>query len=188
MTDCHPFGSPRRQQAMAPSPQAAGGADPAPDLPARHRFLIGLGSNLQPAANLALARRCLEAIAGRLLFGAEVVTEPVAMISDHLFHNQVAYLETHLDPAALKSCFNALETAMGRDRRDALCKVKDRPIDLDIIAVLDADAELRQLLVSPWLDRLIEEAPDYDRPLLRELVALLQAQPLPPADRSAVAH
>jgi len=188
MTDCHPFGSLRRQQVMAPPSQATGGADPAPDQPVGHRYLIGLGSNLQPAANLALARRCLEAIAGRLLFGAEVVTQPVAMISDHLFHNQVAYLETPMDPTALKCCFNALETAMGRDRRDALCKVKDRPIDLDILAVLDPAVELGQLLAAPWLDQLIREAPDYNRPLLQDLVALLRAQPPAPADWSAMAH
>lgn len=169
---------------MAPLTLAAVEGGPVPPAPPRHRYLIGLGSNLEPAANLALARRSLAAIGQRFVFSTEAITEPVGMVSEHLFHNQVAYMESGLDPVALKCCFNAVETAMGRDRGDALCKVKDRPIDLDIISELDPAANFALLLADP----LIREAPDYNRSLLYELVGLLQAEGLPPLDGSAVAH
>jgi 2-amino-4-hydroxy-6-hydroxymethyldihydropteridine diphosphokinase len=125
-----------------------------------HRYLIGIGSNIDPASNVARGLIALGELGSNLIASRVVETEPVGMVSQHDFHNLVVYLETDLDPVALKERFNQIETAFGRDRSDPLSPVKDRPLDLDILAEVT--------LTTQWAG-IMQEVDSYYRPLVEEL-------------------
>lgn len=126
-----------------------------------HRYLIGIGSNIDPATHVAQAMIALGELGRNLKASRVVVTEPVGMVSEHQFHNLVVYLETDLPPVALKERFNQIETAFGRDRTDPLSPVKDRPLDLDILA---------EVTPSPDWGEILQAADSYYRPLVEELM------------------
>ena len=78
------------------------------------------------------------------------------MHSCHDFLNCLLIVESELDIAPLKQRFVALEVAHGRDRSDPLCKVHDRPLDIDILAsspggdfaTAEVDSYLAELLAE----------------------------------------
>lgn len=97
----------------------------------RHRVLISLGSNVEPAANLS---RALALLAGEVeLGGASRVfrTAPVGAPGTPDFLNAAVSVATRLAPAALRDgVLRPIESRLGRVRgaeRNA-----PRPIDLDI--------------------------------------------------------
>ena len=93
-----------------------------------------------------------------------IQTEPVGIVSDRKFLNMIAYLESDLDPTALKAFFNRIEAELGRDRSDPLRKVKDRTIDLDILGEVRTEED--------WFKMMIE-VPDYCRLIFLELFVSL---------------
>ena len=97
-------------------------------------YLGSIGSNLQPGHHVPWVVRELVELAGRLRLSPVIVTEPAAMQSTHRFANALFLLESPLLPAELKACFNALEAEHGRDRNDPARSVKDRTLDLDLLA------------------------------------------------------
>jgi len=134
--------------------------------PARgmYRYLISIGSNLDPARNVPVALEQVLAQAGRCVLSRAIETEPVGMTSQYNFLNLMAYLETSLDPVALKDAFNAIETELGRDRSDPQRKVKDRPVDLDILTPVTS---LQDCLTA------VADCPAYGRAILFELLDVL---------------
>ncbi|MEA5466135.1 2-amino-4-hydroxy-6-hydroxymethyldihydropteridine diphosphokinase [Leptothoe sp. PORK10 BA2] len=130
----------------------------------RKRYLIGIGSNLDPHSNVSRALQSLLPSVERCIVSRAIQTSAVGMETDFPFINLAAYIETSLDAVALKARFNAIETSLGRDRTDPLCKVKDRPIDLDILTEVHS---LKDCLYA------IEDSPAYGRAILFELLEYL---------------
>lgn len=126
-----------------------------------YRYLISIGSNLDPSTNVPLALAQVRAQVSCCVLSRAIETEPVGMTSAYPFLNLVAYLETPLNPVALKDFFNQIETGLGRDRSDPQRKVKDRPVDLDILIPVTS---LQDCLTA------IAECPTYCQSVLFELL------------------
>ena len=107
-------------------------------------YLIGLGSNIEPEANvinmLDLLLRCFSPIQ----LSRVISIPPVGMNSHRYFLNAVLFLETDMSMDELKQLCNQIETSLGRDRTDPDSKYKDRPADLDILAHLSTLADWEQ--------------------------------------------
>ncbi len=106
-------------------------------------YLGSIGSNLQPAHHVPWVVRELVELAGVLRLSPVIVTEPAAMQSCHRFANALFIFESPLLPTELKAHFNALEAEHGRDRSDPARSVKDRTLDLDLLAYGEARSGLR---------------------------------------------
>lgn len=97
-------------------------------------YLCSIGSNLNPAQHVSQAVAELLERFGHLRLSSVIQTKPVGMHSRHDFLNCLFIVESELSPAQLKAEFVTMELAHGRDRNHPLCKVADRPLDIDILA------------------------------------------------------
>lgn len=141
-------------------------------------FLCSLGSNIRPEYHVSRAKSYLTGVGSNIRYSRVITTEPVAMPSDQLFLNALLVLETHLDANKLKQAFNAIEVSLGRDRSDPLCKIKDRPIDLDILGEIPrASATNLTVSLAQW-----PASPDYLNALRGELFAAYYAVPAQPQE------
>lgn len=119
-------------------------------------YLCSIGSNLDPHTHVSRVLAELLAQVGLLQLSSVIRTKPVGMHSSHDFLNCLLVVESPLDAARLKQHFVALEVAHGRDRSDPLCKVHDRPLDIDILAsnrsgdfaTAEVDSYLAELLAE----------------------------------------
>lgn len=119
-------------------------------------YLCSIGSNLDPHTHVSHALAELLAHVGPLQLSSVIRTKPVGMHSSHDFLNCLLVVESPLDAVRLKQRFVALEVAHGRDRSDPLCKVHDRPLDIDILAsnthgdfaTAEVDSYLAELLAE----------------------------------------
>lgn len=127
-----------------------------------------MGSNVEPQANIVLAIKKVLPLSKVCIISRIIQTEPIDMLSDHKFLNLVMYLETEYTPQSLQQAFNTLETGLGRDRSDPLRKVKDRPIDLDIMTEITE--------TDTWRAE-VSAAPNFFQPILMELLQALQLLP-----------
>ena len=139
-------------------------------------YLCSIGSNIDPHTHLSVALGELDACVGPLQLSSVIRTKPVAMDSCHDFLNCLLILESSLDPASLKQIFVALEIAHGRDRRDPLCKVRDRPLDIDILATTP-DADFSSTPVDAYLIELLAELFGYGE--VHDPKVALRVQPAP---------
>jgi 2-amino-4-hydroxy-6-hydroxymethyldihydropteridine diphosphokinase len=129
------------------------------------RYLVSLGSNIDPYGNVERMLLALLDLSPRLDVSRIIETEPVGLVEGGQFLNLSVCLYSILEPAALKRQFDEIETRLGRDRRDALSKIKSRPADLDILFGLPSDRTFVRR------DKLPEES--YVRPALIELLHYL---------------
>jgi len=97
-------------------------------------YYLSLGSNLEPEKNMLQAIRYLSKTFGKLLLLPVVRTTPCNMASNNNFLNTLVVINSTLDEVELKTVFNSMEEAAGRDRSDPERSTKDRPLDIDIIA------------------------------------------------------
>lgn len=119
-------------------------------------YLCSIGSNLDPHIHVSRALAELLAHVGPLQLSSVIRTKPVGMHSSNDFLNCLLVVESPLDAVHLKQRFVALEVAHGRDRSDPLCKVHDRPLDIDILAsnthgdftTAEVDSYLAELLAE----------------------------------------
>lgn len=140
-----------------------------------YTFLCSLGSNIRPEYHVSRAKSYLTGVGSKISYSRVITTEPVAMPSDQLFLNALFVIETHLDASKLKQAYNAIEISLGRDRSDPLCKIKDRPIDLDILGEIPAAAERdAEVALAQW-----PATPDYLTVLRNELFSQYYALPAP---------
>ena len=152
---------------------------------------IGLGSNVGDRAGaLAEAVLRLEAEAGPVVLRSSIYrTDPVEVVDQEEFLNQVVGVETALEPAALLDRLLSIERVMGRVRtRDK----GPRTIDLDLLLHGDTIVQraglevphprlhLRRFVLEP----LAEIAPEFVHPVLHESVRTLLAR-CPDASRVA---
>jgi len=101
-------------------------------------YLCSIGSNLDPHIHVSRVLAELLANVGPLRLSSVIRTKPVGMHSSHDFH------------------FVALEVAHGRDRSDPLCKVHDRPLDIDILAS-NRSGDFASAEVDSYLAELLAE-------------------------------
>lgn len=153
-------------------------------------YVLGLGGNLgRRAARLAEARRRLEQGGVAVLRASSVYeTEPVDLVDQPWFLNQVLEVRSGLDPAALLALAKSVEAAM---KRAPAVPKGPRTIDIDILLAEDTvlrtpeivlphpRLHLRNFVLVP----LAELAPDAVHPVLgRTAAELLRRSP----DRSRV--
>ncbi|WP_421179993.1 2-amino-4-hydroxy-6-hydroxymethyldihydropteridine diphosphokinase [Aeromonas enteropelogenes] len=119
-------------------------------------YLCSTGSNLEPHRHVGQALDELITQFGWLQLSSVIRTKPVGMHSRHDFLNCLFVIESRLETTELKQWFVTLEVAHGRDRNDPLCKVHDRPLDIDILAS------------SPIADFATARVDSYLAPLLAE--------------------
>ena len=103
-------------------------------------YLCSIGSNLDPTQHVSQAVEELLARFGQLRLSSVIQTTPVGMRSHHDFLNCLFVVQSELSAAQLKAEFVTMELAHGRDRGNPLCKVTDRPLDIDILASHERDA------------------------------------------------
>jgi len=117
---------------------------------------VALGSNLgDRAGHLATARAALAALPTTRLVRASTVEEtaPLGGLDQPAYLNQVALLETELDPRALLEACQAIERAEGRVRGK---RWASRSLDLDIIQFG------RRIVAEPGLTIPHPELPNRD--------------------------
>lgn len=111
------------------------------------QFVVLLGSNIDPAKNLqAAVERLRSQTSVDVVAESGVYESPTVLASGELdlhrplFLNAAVRLDTEMSERDLRSTLREIETRLGRERHDD--KFADRPIDLDIVAVRDADGSI----------------------------------------------
>ena len=113
-----------------------------------HEVVIGLGSNIDPEANLEQAVQELESRFKVSKRSQWVRTKPIGIQDQPDFYNGALLMETELEQQSLKKELKRIEDILGRDR--SLPKFGPRTIDLDILIwnkkVVDKDYYERDFL------------------------------------------
>lgn len=127
-------------------------------------YLCSIGSNLDPVQHVSQAVGELLARFGHLRLSSVIQTKPVGMRSSHDFLNCLLVVESELSASQLKAEFVTMELTHGRDRSNPLCKVTDRPLDIDILASAPLDS-FAAAEVDAYLGELLAEL--YERRSVR---------------------
>ena len=113
-----------------------------------HEVVIGLGSNIDPEANLEQAVLELKSRFKVLTQSQWTRAKPIGIQDQPDFYNGALLLETELEQQSLKKELKRIEDILGRDR--SLPKFGPRTIDLDILIwnkkVVDEDYYERDFL------------------------------------------
>ena len=113
-----------------------------------HEVVIGLGSNIDPEANLEQAVQELESRFKVSKRSRWTRTKPIGIQDQPDFYNGALLMETELEQQSLKKELKRIEDILGRDR--SLPKFGPRTIDLDILIwnkkVVDEDYYERDFL------------------------------------------
>ncbi|MEL0342622.1 MAG: 2-amino-4-hydroxy-6-hydroxymethyldihydropteridine diphosphokinase [Deltaproteobacteria bacterium] len=113
-----------------------------------HEVVIGLGSNIDPEANLEQAVQELKSRFKVSKRSQWTRTKPIGIQDQPDFYNGALLLETELEQQSLKKELKRIEDILGRDR--SLPKFGPRTIDLDILIwnkkVVDEDYYERDFL------------------------------------------
>jgi 2-amino-4-hydroxy-6-hydroxymethyldihydropteridine diphosphokinase len=127
------------------------------------RAWLALGSNLGDRGGYLQATRDSLPRAGVAIIRASAVTEtePVGVLTQPRFLNQVLEVETELEPRALLTTVKRLETELGRQARE---RWGPREIDIDILRYDDRVVNEPGLTIPhpelphrPFLQVLLEE-------------------------------
>ena len=113
-----------------------------------HEVVIGLGSNIDPEANLEQAVQELKSRFKVSKRSQWTRTKPIGIQDQPDFYNGALLMETELEQQSLKKELKRIEDILGRDR--SLPKFGPRTIDLDILIwnkkVVDEDYYKRDFL------------------------------------------
>ena len=113
-----------------------------------HEVVIGLGSNIDPEANLEQAVQELKSRFKVSKRSQWTRTKPIGIQNQPDFYNGALLMETELEQQSLKKELKRIEDILGRDR--SLPKFGPRTIDLDILIwnkkVVDKDYYVRDFL------------------------------------------
>ena len=96
-----------------------------------HEVVIGLGSNIDPEANLEQAVLELKSRFKVSKRSKWTRTKPIGIQDQPDFYNGALLMETELEQQSLKKELKRIEDILGRDR--SLPKFGPRTIDLDIL-------------------------------------------------------
>lgn len=97
----------------------------------KQRYLIGMGSNIEPERYLRAAAGAIRAIDPEAVFSAVYSSPAVGMQDAADFLNACCLLESELTPDQLGLWLKQLEDRFGRDR--ALGSWRPRTLDLDLL-------------------------------------------------------
>ena len=117
-----------------------------------HEVVIGLGSNIDPEANLEQAVQELKSRFKVSKRSQWTRTKPIGIQDQPDFYNGALLMETELEQQSLKKELKRIEDILGRDR--SLPKFGPRTIDLDILI---------------WNKKVVDED-YYERDFLRKVV------------------
>jgi len=113
-----------------------------------HEVVIGLGSNIDPEANLEQAVLELKSRFKVSKRSQWTRTKPIGIQDQPDFYNGALLMETEMEQQSLKKELKRIEDILGRDR--SLPKFGPRTIDLDILIwnkkVVDEDYYKRDFL------------------------------------------
>ena len=113
-----------------------------------HEVVIGLGSNIDPEANLEQAVQELKSRFKVSKRSQWTRTKPIGIQDQPDFYNGALLMETELEQQSLKKELKRIEDILGRDR--SLPRFGPRTIDLDILIwnkkVVDEDYYERDFL------------------------------------------
>jgi 2-amino-4-hydroxy-6-hydroxymethyldihydropteridine diphosphokinase len=143
------------------------------------RAFIGVGSNIEPAANV---RKALQAMSDEMRVIAESTvyeTEAESRPEQPPYYNCVVEVDTKTPPLELKRQLRAIEERLGRRRSED--RYAPRPIDLDLLLYDDLALQSEELtLPDPEVERraylavaLAELAPEMSLPGRTETIAEL---------------
>jgi 2-amino-4-hydroxy-6-hydroxymethyldihydropteridine diphosphokinase len=128
-------------------------------------YLLGIGSNINPQANIAKIIHLLLLKLPRLSLSRVLKIPPIGMNSRRDFLNVVVFIETEMPETELKAICNDIEITLGRDRHDPTRKIKDRTADLDILTKAifpdDGNRLVSNITDEYFLYPLIEEINAY---------------------------
>jgi len=111
-------------------------------------YLLGLGSNICPDDNIPQALQALSALGRLCAVSPCVCTAPVGATFHGDFKNQLAVLQSDLQPDPLKEQLQQIETRLGREPKNPSRRTKDRTIDIDILGYSDNEPDCRQITLS----------------------------------------
>ena len=117
-----------------------------------HEVVIGLGSNIDPEANLEQAVLELKSRFKVSKRSQWTRTKPIGIQDQPDFYNGALLMETELEQQSLKKELKRIEDILGRDR--SFPKFGPRTIDLDILI---------------WNKKVVDED-YYERDFLRKVV------------------
>ena len=121
-----------------------------------HEVVIGLGSNIDPKANLEHAVLELKSRFKVSKRSQWTRTKPIGIQEQPDFYNGALLMETELEQQSLKKELKRIEDILGRDR--SLPKFGPRTIDLDILIwnkkVVDEDYYVRDFLRKGYIEEL----------------------------------
>ncbi|MGA2286405.1 MAG: 2-amino-4-hydroxy-6-hydroxymethyldihydropteridine diphosphokinase [Dehalococcoidia bacterium] len=143
------------------------------------RAFIGVGSNIEPAANVRKALKAMSEEMRVIALSTVYQTEPEARPDQPPYYNCVVELETDAPPPELKRALGAIEERLGRRRSED--RYAPRPIDLDLLVYDDLAMQSDELtLPDPEIERraylavaLAELAPELSLPGRNETMAEL---------------
>lgn len=119
-----------------------------------NQAVIGVGSNIQPQANVERALAEISKTHRVVAVSRWVWTKPVGFADQADFLNGAIRIETMLDLPELRTWLHELETAMGRARTEN--KFGPRNIDLDVIVwngrIIDEEFHRRDFLRNSVLE------------------------------------
>ena len=122
--------------------------------------VIGLGSNINPEANIQEAKNLLSKQFKILTESRFLKTKPVGFKNQPDFVNGALLIETDLDEKQLKGSLKRIETALGRKKHQN--RYGPRTIDLDILVwnkkIISQDFYFRSFIKKLVLDLV----PDLD--------------------------
>ena len=105
-------------------------------------YLVGLGSNLEPEFNITKAHQEIALQVSILDHSPILINPPCGTSFQFTFHNQILLIQSEHSSAHLKALFERIEISMGREPKSPERRLRDRPIDIDILAQSDSMEEI----------------------------------------------
>jgi 2-amino-4-hydroxy-6-hydroxymethyldihydropteridine diphosphokinase len=112
-------------------------------------YLVGLGSNLEPELNITKAYQEIALQVSILDHSPVLINPPCGTSFQFTFHNQILLIQSEHSSAHLKALFEHIEISMGREPKSPERRLRDRPIDIDILA---QSTSAESILSTPFIE------------------------------------
>lgn len=122
-------------------------------------YLCGIGSNIAPERHLPEALMRLAGRFEKVRVSRVLRTSPQGIDTRNSFLNALAVFQCPLEADGLKAWLVELEESLGRDRADPLSSVRDRPIDIDILAIANSPVFPAAAVTEEYYQGLISGVP-----------------------------